>query len=51
MCCPACTSASFDTGEKVKVKSVVMVPERSAKPERYSMTRDVRKEFLQAPHG
>ena len=32
MCCPAHTSASFDMGEKVEVKSVVMVPEKSEKP-------------------
>ena len=45
MHCPVCTSALFKTEEKVKVKSVVTVPE---KPERYSMTRDVWKEFAGA---
>ena len=45
MRCPVCTSTSFNTQEKVKVKSVIMVPEKPAKPQRYSLMRDVREEF------
>ena len=45
--CPV-PSAMFKTEEKVKVKSVVMVPQKPTKPERYSMMRDVQKEFTGA---
>ena len=45
MRCPAHTSASFDTGKNIKVKSVVMVPEKPEKALRYSMMRDVDEEF------
>ena len=48
MHCPACTPTSFKTEEKVKVKSVVTVPEKPVKPERYSMMRDMQKEFTGA---
>ena len=48
MRCPAHTSASFNTEEKVKVRSVVMVLEKPVKPQRYSMTRDVWEEFAGA---
>ena len=34
MCCPVHTSTLFDMGEKVEVKSVVTVPEKSEKPMR-----------------
>ena len=46
MHCPVHTSTSFDMGEKVEVKSVVTVPEKSEKPMQYSMMRDVREEFM-----
>ena len=45
MHCPVHTSASFDPGKKVEVKSVVTVPEKSEKPMQYSMMRDVCEEF------
>ena len=47
MHCPACTFTSFDTGKKVEVKSVVMVPEKTEKPMRYSMMRDVCEELCE----
>ena len=46
MHCLACTSTSFDTEARVKVKSVVTVLERSMKPERYSMMQDIQREFV-----
>ena len=48
MRCPAHTSTSFNTVEKVKVKSGGMVPEKPVKPQRYSMMRDVWDEFAGA---
>ena len=48
MHCPAGTSTSFNTEEKVKVKSVVIVPEKPVKPQRYSLTRDMWEEFTGA---
>ena len=44
-CCLACTSAVFKPVEKVKVKSVVNVPQKAPWTERYPMTRDVWEEF------
>ena len=35
----------FKMIEREKVKSVVMVPQKLQQPERYSMTRDMQKEF------
>ena len=45
-CCPVCKSAMFKLIEKEKVKSVVMVPQKPQWPERHSMMRDMRKEFV-----
>ena len=46
MHCPACTSALFGVEVTTRLRSGGPDPKKLGKPQRYSMTRDIRKEFV-----